>query len=242
MRSQRCGVDWRSKKLNESNAHRTHVEINFHIDSQSAIRALEAYTTRLKSVAECKRLLNKLSEDNTVMLNWIPGHSGQLGNGIADGLAKLGAEYPDTGLEPRLPVSNCVTTNILKQWSRNQHNTKWQEATEYRQSKLVLPETTHKWRKTSLQLNKKHLRILTQLVTGHANLKRHRYIMGMEDNPDCNHCGDEQTSTHILAKCPGLAGPRTAILGKPIISIADIKNYNINTILKFAKQTGYWRQ
>ena len=51
--------------------------------------------------------------------------------------------------------------------------------------------------------------------------------MGMEENPDSNHCGEEQTSTHILAKCPGPAGPRTAILGKPIISIADIKYYNI---------------
>ena len=33
-----------------------------------------------------------------------PGPTGQLGNGIADNLAKLGAEYADEGLEPRLPI------------------------------------------------------------------------------------------------------------------------------------------
>ena len=78
-------------------------QIDFYIDSQSAIRALEAYTLINKSVMECKRLCNKLCEmNNQVTLNWIPAHSGQLGNGIADGLAKFGASHPNEGAEPRL--------------------------------------------------------------------------------------------------------------------------------------------
>ena len=44
--------------------------INFYIDSQSAIRALDSYMVRLKSVADCKRILNKVSEiGNVVTLN-----------------------------------------------------------------------------------------------------------------------------------------------------------------------------
>ena len=55
-------------------------EIDFYIDSQSAIRVLEAYTLINKSVMECKRLCNKLCEmNNQLTLNWIPAHSGQLG-------------------------------------------------------------------------------------------------------------------------------------------------------------------
>ena len=44
------------------------------------------YITINKSVGECKRPLSKLSDiGNEVTLNWILGHSRQLGNGIVDG-------------------------------------------------------------------------------------------------------------------------------------------------------------
>ena len=78
------------------------------------MKSLEAFFTKHKCVAECKRLLNKLTEyNNKVYLNWIPGHTGQLGNGIADNLAKLGAEYADEGLEPRLPISNSTLKGFI---------------------------------------------------------------------------------------------------------------------------------
>ena len=89
--------------------------IHFHIDSQGAMKSLEAFFTKHKCVAECKILLNKLTEyNNKVYPNWIPGHTGQLGNGIADNLAKLGAEYADEGLEPRLPISNSTLKGFIK--------------------------------------------------------------------------------------------------------------------------------
>ena len=89
-------------------------------------------------------------------------------------------------------------------------------------------------------MEREKLRILTQLVTGHANLKRHRYLLGLEDNPDCNLCGEVQTSIHILTDCPELAGPRTAILGKPIFNINDIRSLSIGKVMKFARKTGFW--
>ena len=48
--------------------------IHFNIDSQGAMKALEVFFTNHKCVAECRRLLNKLTEyNNKVYLNWIPG-------------------------------------------------------------------------------------------------------------------------------------------------------------------------
>ena len=161
-------------------------QIDFYIDSQSAIRALEAYTLVDKSVMESKRLCNKLCEmNNQVTLNWIPAHSGQLGNGIADGLAKFGASHPSEGVEPRLPVSQCVISSAIKAWGKEQHQRLWSNRSDCRQTKLILPSVYHHWSRGIYSYERRHIRILTQLVTGHATLKRHLFLMGMVDSPDC---------------------------------------------------------
>ena len=107
--------------------------INFYIDSQSAIMALKSYTVRLKSVADCKRYLNKLGESNyEVTLNWMPGHVGQPGNTIADHLAKRGTELEDLGIEPRIPVSESVIKSQIKSWKMQEHTREWHRRTDCR--------------------------------------------------------------------------------------------------------------
>ena len=97
--------------------------INFYIDSRSAISALESYIIQDKSVGDCKRHLNKLSEyGNNVRLNWIPGHADQKGNEVADRLAKRGAGQQVQGIEPRVPVSKCVTKKVIKEWTKTEHD------------------------------------------------------------------------------------------------------------------------
>ena len=115
----------------------TNKVIQFYIDSQSAIKALESYIVHNKSVGECKRLLNKLSKyGNGVILNWIPGHSNQRGNGIADNLAKWGENHPEPGLEPRIPASGCTIRGTIRSWGKSEQQRLWTERTDCRQSKL----------------------------------------------------------------------------------------------------------
>ena len=64
--------------------------------------------------------------------------------------------------------------------------------------------------------------------------------MGMEDNADCDYCGERQTAIHVLTECPGHVGHRIAILGKPIVNVDDIRKYSMDKILKFARHTNYW--
>ena len=212
-----------------------------HLLQQAAKKALESYTVYNKSVAEAKRLLNKLAEyNNTVNLHWIPAHSGQLGNGIADGLAKYGANHPDLGMEPRIPASECVIKAAIRRWGKDQQQHRWDNKTDCRQSKLILPQVNHTWAGGIYNYDRRHIKVLTQLVTGHANLKRHRSLMGLEDNANCDRCGEPQESVHILTECPGLVGTRIAIFGKPILGADEVKALSVYKILKFARETGYW--
>ena len=106
----------------------------------------------------------------------MPGHEGHRGNMIADCMAKEGASRRTSGQEPRMLVSDSVIKERLEVWSLEEHDRHWQERTDFRQSKLVLPSTDHGWRGKIIGFDKKKIRIMTQLVTGHANLQRHRYI------------------------------------------------------------------
>ena len=215
--------------------------INFYVDSQSAIKALQSYTTFMKSVLECKKLVNKVGEANTICINWIPGHTGQLGNEIADRLAKLGADMEADGAEPRVAISQCVIKSATEKWFRNRQDQDWQNRVDCRQTKLVLPATGHRWEKCTKYLNRNEMRILTQIATGHGCLRRHKFIMGLVDSPNCELCGEEQTPIHIVTECPALCGQRVHILNRPTITIEMIRDYNPGKIVRFAKITDIWR-
>ena len=216
-------------------------EINFYVDSQSALKATNSYVIRNKSVKECKQILNKISEHNSVILNWMPGHENHKGNIIADKMAKAGVNMYTEGQEPRIAISKCVIKQKLKGWKKEQHNRLWQERTDCRQTKLILPLVRHKWRGKILNHSKEEIRILTQIITGHANLKRHRYLMDMEDNPLCDKCGMEETAIHLITECPGYVGLRIATLGRPIVEEKSIREFPIYKILSFAEGTERWK-
>ena len=69
---QKACEDMLEKKIEEK-------QITIHIDSQAAIRALDKYITKSKTVKEAKIQLNKLSKKNEVKLSWIPAHIGHAG-------------------------------------------------------------------------------------------------------------------------------------------------------------------
>ena len=214
-------------------------EIDIHIDSQSAIKATGCYETKSKLVLECKELLNQLANHNMVNLKWIPGHEGHLGNEIADRLAKRGSMLEVAGPEPHLPTNSSFLKKKLKDWEIAKHNTEWRNRNDCRQTKLLMPKRNTIWTKEILKTDRKNIRIMTQIITGHANLNRHRYLMGLEPDPICNECmEDEETMEHLLAKCPVYAQDRYELLGGAITSIDQIRTCKIKNITNFVKRTG----
>ena len=218
-------------------------EITYYVDSQSALKALEKHFTSLKTVKECKMELRKLHENsNKITLKWIPAHEGHAGNEQADELAKQGTTGTTEGPEPRVPISQCLIKEEIKNWMELEHDEAWKRRRDCRQTKQILPDAQHEWKKGILNYERRHLRVLTQLTTGHANLKRHRYIMGMETDAICDKCKEEEeTAMHLMTECPHYWRERMQHLGAARIEEEDIRKLSTKQILNFAQATNRWK-
>ena len=163
-----------------------------------------------------------------------------MGNEVADRLAKRGADRTVQGPAPWVPAAKCIQKRLLNNWCDVRCEDKWRNREDCRQSKLMMPSIKNKWSKMILKKSKIQIKVMTQLVTGHANLKRHRYLMKLEDSPQCD-CGeDEETSIHLLTSCPLQARNRWHYLGKATLEVQEIHDMNINKIMKFARATNKW--
>ena len=99
--------------------------INFYVDNQGVIQAINKVETKDKLIDETKVALNCLGEVNTVVVNWIPGHEGYRGNEIADRLAKLATKVPWIGCLPSLPVNNEFGRNACREKLSNRQVKIW---------------------------------------------------------------------------------------------------------------------
>lgn len=223
--------------------------INFFIDSQAAIRALDSYIINSKAVLDCKNILNILGSQNKVTINWIKAHCGYRGNEIADRLAKRGANERTLGAEPSLPVSNQVIKRAINVWAENKHKHRWKSKTkhilepfDYKHTKMFIREPTPRIWKKLRNLSREEIRICTGLITGHNTLQKHMFKMKMVDfeTPFCEQCleDEEETTAHFLGKCIKYCRLRFDIFGRQFLSEEQIRNTKISRILKFVKASG----
>ena len=64
----------------------------------------------------------------------------------------------------------------------------------------------------------------TGIITGHNTLSRHMNIMGLNNDPLCEHCEEEQeTSLHFISQCSYYVTTRMSIWGKPVLDPDDMK-------------------
>jgi len=90
-----------------------------------------------------------------------------------------------------------------------------------------------------LSFNRTQSRVVTGILTGHNNLRRHLHVMGLSNKPSRRKCGsEEETSVHILCECEALASLRPAHLSTFFVDPEDIMNLSIGVIWDFGKGTG----
>ena len=112
--------------------------------------------------------LNKLGENNQVLIRWIPAHSGYLGNEKADSLAKRVANNTDATLL-KLPIPKVTWDVAIRE--RTKHNiwTKWRDAPPFHFTRV----RRKKFSKSIHNLIRGNLRKATMFLTGHVTLNYH---------------------------------------------------------------------
>ena len=121
------------------------------------------------------------------------------------------------------------------------HEKNWTERKDCRQTKLFITNPTDNFKKQIINFDRYRTRILTQILTGHANLQRHRHLMGLEDSPTCPKCKEEEeTSAHYLMECPHYSTIRHSIFGYHSLKGNDLQSIKLSNIYQFIKQTKRW--
>ncbi|KAJ8971488.1 hypothetical protein NQ317_004598 [Molorchus minor] len=77
--------------------------------------------------------------------------------------------------------------------------------------------------KCLLGMNRRDIRMVTGLLTGHCHLSRHLQLIGIAEGPECRWClEDTDTSSHVLIECPAIARVRERHFGSSVLNSEDV--------------------
>jgi len=203
-------------------------------DSEASIESLSSEKISSRTVHQCFEVLESLARDNEVILSWVPGHCGVLGNERADELARNGSSSEFIGPEPAVGRYAGLIKFLVKERTKNSHQSRWDALTTCRQSKEFLVGCKAKNTKFLLSLSREKLRWLVGILTGHNSLRYHLNKMGIVYDSTCRGCGLEpETARHFVCTCPALKSLRTKHLGDFYLTPEEQLQLNLANVLSF---------
>jgi hypothetical protein len=189
-------------------------------------------------VRQWQKELNDISTRHIVRLYWVPRHAGLWGNEIADKLTRDSSVQWFIGPEPSLRVSRQNIWRKIKCWMENQHLVWWRGPSSTQTASKLISGPDLATRARLLFFNRTQSRVVIGLLTGHNNLRRDLYIMGLSNNPTCRIRGtEEEISVHILCECEALASLRHTHQ-RSFLDPEDIRKLSTGATWNFAKGTG----
>jgi ribonuclease HI len=239
------------------NLNLSNLKIEFYTDNQGVLKALNKRIIKNGIILSCHDTLNKLAINNTVTLNWIPGHMGYEGNERADTLAKEGRLKPiNDSTYNKIPFSNIIY-RIGKHYS-DTLKPRYQNAGLSSEARIITDEVLSAFKfkldklsKTLLKLSLKDIQTAFKLLSGHNCLNYHLQKCNMTPDDKCDYCTEVikhtdynwdincmETAFHILCKCQFFSILRGDIFHKHILESSDLfagkdTIYNLLKIIHF---------
>ena len=216
--------------------------ISIYTDSKSSLSALGALKTNSHCIKQCSQALNKLSESNQVTLYWLPGHTGHVGNEVADTLARRASTNSQKGIGEKHGdrITNSELRKSINLWQQAEMHTVWKNKTSARQSKLFLREGQNTHYKTILSLPRADISKVVGILTGHNTLNRHLSIMRIREDAECEFCGVPESAEHYLLECDRYHHIRTKLDINPGWSCQTSKD--VKTLLTYINETKRFKQ
>ncbi|KAL5259722.1 hypothetical protein ACHWQZ_G009982 [Mnemiopsis leidyi] len=231
------GTIWAINNINP------HSDIAIFSDSQAVIKALNNPQVKSRMILETINSLNTLGNNNTVSINWIPGHEGVPGNERADELARQGSSTRPVGPEPFVPLPTSFITREIHNSLTNSHLKEYNKAKLSEKGKTPLLHYLKTCGYRTISNSGTNIRWLTWLYTGHSPLNYFQHKTGNFTTPLCATCGiEEETSEHFLCNCFGYMTIRLRIFGKHILTMEELASYKTDKIIKYVKSTGRLNQ
>jgi ribonuclease HI len=217
--------------------------ISIFSDSQAALKALSRYEVKSSLVLSCIQALESLSGNNIVTLSWIPGHHGVEGNEVADELARAGSSLPPVGPEPVIGVSQAAVKRSVKSYYSEKFERYWKNLPTCRASRLCLRAPNRTIAKHVSGCSRGIIRALFGIFTGHNSLNAHLHRIGIVDSPLCRKCEEEdETSVHVLCRCPALNQLRFQIFDYYSLEPEDLVRFPFGKLQKFCILAELWTE
>jgi ribonuclease HI len=212
-----------------------------HADSRITLEAIANPRNHQSLVESIREELRALEEDGwLVHFTWVKAHANNLGNEIADHLAKKAA--CDNNLQttyykyPKSAVTSELKCLGLQKWQSEWDNTHKGAIT-----KTFFPTIQDRLNK-QLQMN---LNLLT-VVTGHGKLRSYLYRFKIIDDPTCPCQMGSQSIEHLIRECTILNKQRDSLKkgitnagGRWSLSNSELANKYTNLFLKFVNSINF---
>ena len=135
-------------------------------------------------------------------MSWVARHQNHTANEATDALAKIGTTNESNKVNlppPKLIAKNKLRDEMLKQW-----NERWISNNKCRQTKIFYPQIDIKNSTSIINLSRKNLGMMVQVITGHKKLQYHQSLMEpLQQDSFCRFCQEEEeTAYKLVCTCP----------------------------------------